>query len=105
MQRVSALMEEKRLFLRSDLKINDVAEMLGVSRTTISNCIRAERDTTFPNFVNAYRVAYVKQLMLQHPEAKISSLYLEAGFANETHFFRTFKEFTGTTPSEWRASQ
>ena len=101
-QRICAVMEEQRLFLRSDLKLSDVAEELGVPRTAVSNCIRTRRDCTFPYFVGEYRVDYVKQLMIQRPEAKISSLYTEAGFANETSFFRTFKEFTGTTPSEWR---
>ena len=101
-RRICAVMEEQQLFLRSDLKLSDVAEELGVPRTAVSNCIRTRRDCTFPYFVGEYRVDYVKQLMIQRPEAKISSLYTEAGFANETSFFRTFKEFTGTTPSEWR---
>ena len=101
-QRICAVMEEQQLFLKSDLKLSDVADALGVPRTAVSNSIRAARDCTFPYFVGEYRVDYVKQLMIQRPEAKISSLYTEAGFANETSFFRTFKEFTGTTPSEWR---
>ena len=101
-RRSCAVMGEQQLFLRSDLKLSDVAEELGVPRTAVSNCIRTRRDCTFPYFVGEYRVDYVKQLMIQRPEAKISSLYTEAGFANETSFFRTFKEFTGTTPSEWR---
>ena len=102
MTRICEVMESQQLFLQSDLKLSDLAVQLGESRNAISNCIRIEEGCTFPNFVNAYRVNYAKQLMLDNPEAKISSLYPKAGFANETSFFRTFKEFTGQTPSEWR---
>lgn len=102
--RIRALMEERKLFLSSDLKLSDVAGELGTSRSAVTNSIRAACGCTFPNFVNAYRVDYVKQLMLANPEAKISTLYLEAGFANETSFFRTFKEISGMTPTEWRTA-
>jgi len=102
--RIRALMEEQQLFLSSELKISEVADALGVSRTAVTNSIRSACGCTFPNFVNAYRVDYVKQLMLTNPDAKISSLYLEAGFANETSFFRTFKEISGMTPTEWRTA-
>lgn len=102
--RIRALMEEQQLFLSSELKISEVADALGVSRSAVTNSIRAACGCTFPNFVNAYRVDYVKQLMLTNPDAKISTLYLEAGFANETSFFRTFKEISGMTPTEWRTA-
>ena len=102
--RIRALMEERKLFLSSELKLSDVAGELGTSRSAVTNSIRAACGCTFPNFVNAYRVDYVKQLMLANPEAKISTLYLEAGFANETSFFRTFKEISGMTPTEWRTA-
>lgn len=102
--RIRTLMEERKLFLSSDLKLSDVAGELGTSRSAVTNSIRAACGCTFPNFVNAYRVDYVKQLMLANPEAKISTLYLEAGFANETSFFRTFKEISGMTPTEWRTA-
>jgi AraC-like DNA-binding protein len=102
--RITQLMEERKLFLSSDLKLSDVAGELGTSRSAVTNSIRAACGCTFPNFVNAYRVDYVKQLMLADPEAKISTLYLEAGFANETSFFRTFKEISGMTPTEWRTA-
>ena len=101
--RLTRLMEEEQLFLRSDLKVQDVATALDVPRTAVSNCIHDECNSTFNAFVNTYRIAYVQRLMLEQPDAKVSSLYLGAGFANETSFFRTFKDITGKTPGEWRS--
>ena len=98
-------MEEQKPYLRNDLKIQEVATALSVPRATVSTAIRSGRDCSFNTFVNTYRIAYAKQLMREQPNAKISSLYLAVGFANETSFFRAFKEITGQTPSEWKASE
>lgn len=103
--RICSLMEEQKLFLRSDLKVQDVATALEVPRTAISNSIHDERDCSFNSFVNTYRIDHAKRLMLERPDAKVSSLYLATGFANETSFFRAFKDITGKTPSEWRSEQ
>lgn len=35
----------------------------------------------------------------------LAALLLAAGFSNEANFFRTFKQITGKTPSEWRESK
>ena len=102
MQRIVSLMETQRLYLRPDLKLSDVAALLGVNSRYISNCINSARGCSFSQFVNGYRVERAKQLIRQQPEKKTTMLYMEVGFANETSFFRTFKSLTGMTPSEWR---
>ena len=44
-------------------------------------------------------------MMLSQPDAKLTTVSMESGFANETSFFRVFKAITGYTPKEWLASQ
>ena len=102
---ITQLMEERQLFLNSDLKLSDVARELGVQSASVSAAVRTARGCSFPAFVNEYRIDYAKRLMLQEPDAKISSISHETGFTNDTSFFRTFKEITGMTPSEWRSEQ
>ena len=102
MQRIVSLMETQRLYLRPDLKLSDVAALLGINSRYISDCINSARGCSFSQFVNGYRVERAKQLIRQQPEKKTTMLYMEVGFANETSFFRTFKSLTGMTPSEWR---
>ena len=102
MQRLDQLMEEKKLYLQSDLKVSDVAKMLHTTRRNVSECITARHEyTSFAHFVNGYRVKHAQQLLRQHPDMKTSSVGLESGFANEPSFFRTFKTITGMTPREW----
>lgn len=35
----------------------------------------------------------------------LAALLLAAGFSNEANFFRTFRQVTGKTPSEWKESK
>ena len=101
MQRINELMEQEQLYKNVNLKVTDVAVRLGTNNRYVSDCIRQCEGTTFSNFVNDYRVRHAQQLMRTNPKKKVSSLYLEAGFANESTFFRTFKASTGMTPKEW----
>lgn len=102
-KRVRVLMEEQQLFLRADLKVGDLVEILGVNARYISNCIKASEGCSFSNFVNRYRVEYAKRQMRLHPDKKMSVVAMESGFANEVSFFRTFKATEGITPGDWLA--
>ena len=104
MERIHLLMEEQKPYLNSELKIADIAEMLKVHRSQISDSISSLEGCTFITYINRLRVEYAQQLLRQHPEKKINAIGQESGFANETSFFRTFKAITGMTPNEWKVS-
>ena len=102
LQRLTRLMENQKPFLNSDLILQDVADLLGTNRTYLTDNIKAATGQTFTQYVNTYRVEYAKELLLSHPDEKISAIWAESGFATESSFFRTFKAVAGTTPSEWK---
>lgn len=102
LNRICELMENEQPFLNSNLKITDVAAMLHTNRTYVSNCINNQRNCSFMQFINTYRVAYAQKLM-KETDKKMPEIWLTSGFANETSFFRTFKSVTGMTPNEWKA--
>jgi YesN/AraC family two-component response regulator len=103
MQRICLLMEQQKPFLQSNIKISDVASLLGTNSRYVSDCIKTVRGCSFTHFVNKYRIDYAQQLMRQQPGIKITEVYIKSGFANETSFFRTFKMIVGMTPKEWMA--
>lgn len=105
MQRLCHLMDEQKPYLNSDLKLQDVADLLHSNRTYISDCIKTTRGQSFTQFINAYRLDEAMKQLQQYPEKKISAIWSEAGFATESSFFRTFKAANGVTPNEWRAQQ
>ena len=102
MQRICHVMEEQRLYLNPNLKVIDIANTLDISRITISSCIKSQRDCSFPQFVNIYRVAHSQELMRSQPDIKIAEVWMSAGFSSESSFFRIFKAVTGATPNDWR---
>ena len=105
MQRICQLMDDEQPFLDSNLKVQDIADLLGSNRTYVSDCINTVKGCTFNQFVNTYRVRYAQQLLRHDPKKKVSSVCLLSGFANEMTFFRAFKRVTGQTPREWAAGQ
>ena len=102
MQRICLLMEQQQLFMNPNLKITDLATALGTNRSAISNCINSQRNCSFPQFVNTYRVAYAQELLRSQPDIKIAEVCLKSGFSGEASFYRIFKAITGTTPSAWK---
>jgi AraC-like DNA-binding protein len=102
MERIRKVVESEKLYLNSELKMSDVAAMLHTNSTYISESINTQKKCSFSQFINSYRVEYAKRLIRSNPDAKLSTLCIEAGFSNETSFFRTFKAMTGMTPNEWR---
>lgn len=101
MQQLLRLMEEKKPYLNSNLRVEDVADLLGTNRTYVSNCIKNIRGCQFIQFVNAYRIEHAKQLLRQNRDIKTSYVWTASGFSSEASFFRNFKETTGMTPKEW----
>lgn len=104
MRQIRLLMEEQKLYLNSELKLNDVADALNTNRNLISSCINSQQGCSFSQFVNSYRVEYAKELIRRKPDMKISEVWMQSGFSTETSFFRTFKAVTGMTPTEWKST-
>lgn len=100
-ERIRELIENKKLFLNSELKITDIADTLGIHRNIVSDAINSQTGFSFNQYISNYRVEHAKSLLRQDPNKKLSSISAESGFANEQSFFRTFKAITGKTPKEW----
>ena len=105
MQRITELMEEKQLYKVSDLKVSDIANELTTNARYVSDCIKNSTNYSFTQYVNSYRIQHAQQIMLDMPDQKISTIYLDSGFTNETTFFRAFKAITGMTPKDWKSLQ
>lgn len=102
MGRIEELMEQEKPYLNSELKMSDVAAVLGIHQNDISSCINSMKGCSFSQFINTYRVEYAKQLLSEQTDMKILTVYTKSGFANEQSFYRTFKQISGMTPREWK---
>jgi YesN/AraC family two-component response regulator len=101
MLRINELMEKEKLYLNSELKVSDIADVFHLHRNDVSACINSQMGCTFIQYINRYRIDYAKELMRRQPDKKISSIWMESGFGSEQTFFRTFRSATGLSPKEW----
>jgi AraC-like DNA-binding protein len=101
MQRICQSIERDRQYLTSRLRLSDIAVELGVSVTTLTDCIQSQRHCTFAQLIAEYRVHYAQQLLSENPEMKLYAVIAESGFTSESTFFRSFKAVTGLSPKEW----
>jgi len=105
MDRIAGLMEQEQLYLDSNLKLADLADRLATNRNAVSACINSQRNCSFSQFVNTYRVEHAKKMLRLHPDRKMAEVWMDSGFNTESSFFRAFKSATGMTPSEWKSSR
>ena len=100
----STLLDDDR-FTQSDLKVADLAQLLGAGEHKISRAITSCLGfTNFNRLVNHYRIDRA-QVMLRDPEFQslpVLTIALDCGFGSIGPFNRAFKEATGMTPTAWR---
>ncbi len=102
--RLEQLMIEEKPFLREELKINDVAQLLDIPAHHLSELLNNGLHTNFADFINNYRIETAKKLLLdpKRQTDKIITIAFDSGFNNKGTFNRVFKQLTGQTPSGWR---
>ena len=102
MNQISALIEEKELYRRKNIRITDVASELATNKTYVSILLNNLSGESFTTLITRYRVTYAQKLMSEHPDMLLDDVADQSGFSSRTTFFRNFKAVTGMTPQEWK---
>lgn len=97
------LMEAEQPYLHPDLRLEDLAGRLGVSRNQASQIINEHFNRSFFDFINEYRVGAARQMLIEMEpgEATIAQIAFEAGFNTRASFYKAFRKFAGATPAEY----
>ena len=99
---IRKLMDEKRLFLQPNLKINDLAKMLNTNRNYIYNAINRGIGLSFAEYVNKKRIEYAVQLIDKDREILLTDVAHKSGFSSPSAFYRNFKLYMDCTPSDYQ---
>ena len=98
-----ALMENNKPYLNADLQLDDIAQMIDISRHHASQLINDYFHQNFYEFINRYRVKEAKKMLLDTDnDHGIEDVAFQCGFNNRVSFYRTFKKFEGVSPTEFR---
>ena len=103
--RLEAHIGQHQPFRRKGYGVKDLAAETAIPPHHLSAFINQEYRMNFSDFLNRYRVEYIKarlgQLGWRH--LTLEGLALEAGFSNRTTFARAFAKLAGCTPTEYLA--
>ena len=95
------LFEKEHLYRNMDIKIANVALMIGTNKTYLSRALNARLSKNFCQFVNYYRVREVCTRFLENPTLEMRELGEMCGFSSYSNFSIVFKYNTGFTPGDW----
>lgn len=97
-------MDEEKPYLKPDLTLQELAEMLKMSRNQLSAMINHGTGRNFYDFINTYRVEHFKRELFKagNNHLSILGIALNCGFNSKTTFNKVFKSQTGLTPSLYK---
>ncbi|MCQ2068535.1 MAG: AraC family transcriptional regulator [Bacteroidaceae bacterium] len=101
--KIDAAMKNDNLFLRADLSIVSLAEIIGTNRTYVSKAIKDAKGCNFSDYVNRYRLEYAVDMLKSLPKEKIivQNIAMQCGCGSIQTFYRYFKMFYNETPTQW----
>lgn len=85
------------------LSLSQVAEAVGVHPVYLAGTFRRQFRQTVGGYVRQLRVEFATR-ELATTDAPLAVIALAAGFADQSHFTRTFKRLTAMTPAAYRKS-
>ena len=88
----------------AELKIDDMARALAVSRTVLYGKVKTLSGMSPVDFVRHVRIMKAEK-MVAETDMTLSEIAYATGFTDPKYFSRTFKQKTGLTPSEYRKSR
>ncbi|MDF9830440.1 helix-turn-helix transcriptional regulator [Parabacteroides sp. PF5-6] len=99
------LMDEEKLYLHPNLRIEEVAHLLNTNRTYVSRLLREEYNNGFFEYINLRRITYAQERMNTDPDLTQERLAIESGFVHASSFSRVFKQCTGMTFRQWQKTK
>jgi AraC family transcriptional regulator len=89
--------------LDRDIKLTDLANLLGMSQFHFSYLFKRSIGTSPYQYLLQQRIERAKQLLKQS-DRSIMDIALECGFNSHSHLTKTFRQLTGITPKAYRVN-
>lgn len=103
--RLSPLVRRCCLYIREHiyekLSVNQIAEAMNFSRSHLAHLFKSETSRTLTNVIQEEKIHEAVRLIELTP-LSLNEIGLKLGFCSQSHFTRTFRKVTGTTPGQCR---
>ena len=88
--------------LYSNIRLDDVAEFAGVSRSTLTKKFRLELNQSITEYATGAKIKEAQRLLL-YSDMSISQIAEYLAFSSQSYFQTVFKRVTGKTPLDFKA--
>lgn len=95
------LIDEEKVYLKRDLRLDEVAGMMFTNRAYVSKVIKERYHCSFSDYINRKRIDFSMHLMRSNPTLTQDKIAEQAGFINAQSYSRTFRKMIGIPPKEW----
>ena len=102
LQQLEAYLQRKQAYRNPKLTIASLAKELQWPKARLSNLLNSHVGLSFTSYINQFRIAEAKQLLLEQQLLTIEAIGYEVGFGSRSSFFATFKQQTGLTPKKFQ---
>lgn len=89
-------------YIDIDSNPDKVAKELGITKTRLNGYFAQYEQTTFREWRTQLRLKEAERILREEDEVAVSSLHELVGVSDKSNFRRSFKQFTGMTPHEYR---
>lgn len=95
------IMKYINTYYNENISLKDIAEVVNMNPNYISQVFKKSTGTTFSRYLTDLRINQAKKL-LETTNTSINDISQQTGFNDYFYFLKTFKKYTGKTPSEYR---
>ena len=100
-ERINSIFNFVKENYREPISLEEMADLTHMTVPSFCRYFKKVTNKTFVQFVNEYRMVHASNLLSEN-EMSITEICFESGFNNFSHFNKSFKVFTGMSPSEYR---
>lgn len=100
-------LEQEKPYTDPDLKLQNLADHLGIPLYQVSQIINTELHQNFYDLINSLRINEAKRKLIDptQQQTNIITIAYDVGFNSKSTFNSAFKKYAKMTPSQFRQSQ
>ncbi len=99
--RINVIFNYIKSNFKDEITLDEIANLVNMTVPSFCRYFKKTTNKTFIQFSNEYRLVHASKLLAEQ-NLTIMEVCYESGFNNFSHFNKSFKNFTGQNPSEYR---
>jgi len=97
-------MEYLEAHMTQDISLDEMAKLVGLSQSQFARSFKISAGMPPYKWSLDARIKRAQELLL-HGKESIALIAIQTGFADQSHFTKTFRRATGATPKDWQRSR